>query len=141
MRIRTVFLAVLALLTPALVQAEVKPHALCTEGMVLQQKAKAKIWGTADKGEKVTVTFRDKETSATAGDDGKWAVTLETGAAGGPLPLSIAGKNKIEYTNVLVGEVWVCSGQSNMEMSVGSCSQAEKEAAKSAPANPMLRMF
>jgi sialate O-acetylesterase len=68
-------------------------------------------------------------------------VSFDAGEAGGPLPMSIAGKNKIEYKNVMVGEVWVASGQSNMQWSVSSGSPSDKEAAKSAPANPMLRMF
>jgi len=141
MRVRTLLTAALLALVPAAARADVKPHALCTEGMVLQQKAKVHIWGTADKGEKVTVSFRGKEASATADDNGKWLVSLESGEAGGPLPMTIAGKNKLDYKDVYVGEVWVCSGQSNMQWSVNQGSQSDKESATSAPANPMLRMF
>jgi sialate O-acetylesterase len=141
MRVRVALLTAVALLVPALAWAEVKPNALCSEGMVLQQKAKVKIWGSADKGEKVTVSFRGKEGSATADDHGKWVVTLDSGEAGGPFPLSIAGSNKIDYKNVLVGEVWVASGQSNMEWSVAASNQGDKDSATKAPANPMLRMF
>src|SRR5450755_3143363 len=116
---RRILLCILAMgLAPAAVRADVKPHALCGEGMVLQQQSPAKVWGTAEQGEKVTVTFRGKEATATADQEGNWAVTVATGAAGGPFPMTIAGSNTISYQNVLVGEVWICSGQSNMEQSV-----------------------
>lgn len=141
MRMRVVLLTMLALLAPVAARADVKPNTLCTEGMVLQQKAKVHIWGTADKGEKVTVSFRGKDTSVDADQDGKWLVTLESGEAGGPLPMTIAGKNKIEYKNVLVGEVWVCSGQSNMEWSINASNQGDKDSAMKAEENPNLRMF
>jgi sialate O-acetylesterase len=128
-------------LTPALARAEVKTHALCSEGMVLQQQTDAHVWGTADKGEAVTVTFRGKKATATADDAGRWLVILPAGEAGGPFEMTIAGKNTITYKDVLVGEVWICSGQSNMEWSVNACDKADKEYATSAPVNPMLRMF
>src|SRR5262245_22835610 len=141
MRVRVLCLAVLAVLAPTAAGADVKPHALCTEGMVLQQKAKVHVWGTADKGEKVTVSFRGKEASAEPDADGKWLVTLDSGEAGGPLPMTIAGKNKLDYKNVYVGEVWVCSGQSNMQWSLDQGSASDKESVKATPANPMLRLF
>jgi sialate O-acetylesterase len=122
-------------------RADVKTHALCADGMVLQQKTNAKVWGTADAGEKVTITFRGKTASAAANADGRWVVEVPTGDAGGPFAMTIAGKNTLNYKNVLVGEVWVCSGQSNMEWSVNGCDKTDKEYATSAPHNPMLRMF
>jgi sialate O-acetylesterase len=135
------WLAVLALFLPAAARADVRPNTLCTEGMVLQQNEKTHIWGTADKGETVAVTFRDKTAQTTANDQGKWSVTIEPGAAGGPFEMTIQGKNKIAYKNVLVGEVWVCSGQSNMEWSVGGCNAGDKESATHEPHNANLRMF
>ncbi len=99
------------------------------------------MWGTADKGENVTVSFRDQQVATRADGQGRWSVTIKTGDAGGPFELTIAGNNKIQYKNVLVGEVWVCSGQSNMEWSVGGCDKADKDFAFSAAHNPMLRMF
>jgi len=80
MRGKVASLAVLLMLAPIAARADVKPNAICTDGMVLQQKAKVHVWGTADKGEKVTITFRDKETSAHGDDKGTWIVTLESGA-------------------------------------------------------------
>jgi sialate O-acetylesterase len=122
-------------------QADVKMHGICGEGMVLQQKTKAAVWGTAEKGEKVTVTFRGSEASTTADDNGNWLVKVAAGDAGGPFEMSIVGKNKIDYKNILVGEVWVCSGQSNMEWSVNACDESDKSFAKSAPHNANLRMY
>jgi sialate O-acetylesterase len=128
-------------LWPAAGRADVRPNALCSDGMVLQQQSKVQIWGKADPDEEVTVSFRDQKASAKANAKGDWAVTLNSGAAGGPEKMTIAGKNTLNYSNVLVGEVWVCSGQSNMEWSVGGGDKADKDYAFSAPPNKMLRMF
>jgi len=129
-------------LLPAAARADVVPSALCSEGMVLQQNSKAKIWGKAAKGEEVSVTFRDKTADTKADDNGNWVAVVDTGAAGGPFSLTIKGNNTIAYKDVLVGEVWICSGQSNMEASVGSGIKCDDMPyASSAPANPMLRTF
>jgi sialate O-acetylesterase len=133
-------LAAVVLLAPA-VRADVKPHALCSDGMVLQQKAEAKIWGKADPGEEVTVSFRGQMAKTRADDKGNWLVTLKATDAGGPFPMTISGKNTLNYKDVLVGEVWVCSGQSNMEWSVGGCDQSDKDFAMGAPHNAVLRLF
>ena len=122
-------------------RADVKPHALCSEGMVLQQKEPAHIWGTADKGETVAVKFRGTSAQTHADDDGKWLVTLPAGAAGGPFDMTIKGNNTITYKDVMVGEVWICSGQSNMEWSLGGSDKTDKAYATSAPHNPLLRTF
>src|SRR5437868_5459655 len=79
--------------------------------MVLQQGIKVPVWGTADDGEKVTVTLQGQEQATTA-KDGKWLVRFDDLKVGGPYEMTIAGNNKVELKNVLVGEVWVCSGQS-----------------------------
>ena len=134
-------LVVLGLLAPAPCRADVKPHSLCTDGMVLQQKMDVNIWGAADKGEKVTVSFRGKTASATADDHGRWRVSLPSGAAGGPFPMSIAGNNKLDYTDVYVGEVWICSGQSNMQWSVSACDKGDQQLARETPPNKQLRLF
>jgi sialate O-acetylesterase len=127
------------LATPA--RADVKPHALCNDGMVLQQKSKVKIWGTAERGEKVSVSFRDHTASAAADEHGKWVVALESGAAGGPFPMTIKGNNTLQYNDVYVGEVWVCSGQSNMQWAVSQCSKEEIEEVQKTGPNPRLRLF
>nr|MBA3439988.1 sialate O-acetylesterase [Pyrinomonadaceae bacterium] len=101
----------------AVIRAEVKPHSLFSDGMVLQQKMTVPVWGMATTGERVTVEFQGQKVSATAGQDGKWTIRLKPLRAGGPFPMTISGENKIQLGNVLVGEVWLCSGQSNMEWS------------------------
>ena len=141
MKARLLLIIVCLGFMPTLAQADVKPNAICSEGMVLQQKTDAKVWGTADKGEQVTISFRGKKATATADDKGNWVVAIPSGEAGGPFEMTIAGKNTLDYKNVLVGEVWICSGQSNMEWSVGGCDKADKDYAASAPHNPMLRQF
>src|SRR5579872_4745769 len=130
----------LSWLAPA-AHADVKPHALCSEGMILQQKEPAQIWGTADKGEAVVVTFRGATARDEADAGGKWHVTLPAGAAGGPFDMTIKGNNTITFKNVMVGEVWICSGQSNMEWQVGWSNKADKDYATSAPHNALLRTF
>jgi sialate O-acetylesterase len=135
-------LAFAGTLPGAAVRADVKPHPLFSEGMVLQQGRNVPVWGAADDGEKVTVTFKagDKtqEASATA-QGGKWAVTLTDLPAGGPYALTISGKNTIEFKKVLVGEVWVCSGQSNMFRPLKAFTGTEKAVAESN--NPMIRLL
>lgn len=106
-------------------RAEVKPPSLLSDGLVLQQGMKVNIWGTADSGERVTVTLKDQQVSGVADSGGQWKVKLGPLDAGGPFTLTISGKNTIALHNVLVGEVWVCSGQSNMEMAVSSVLSAQ----------------
>jgi sialate O-acetylesterase len=118
--------------------AEVRPHALISDGMVLQRGMKAPIWGTADEGEQVTVQFQGQEIVTTA-KEGKWSVNLENLKTGGPFPMKIKGKKTIEFKNVLVGDVWIASGQSNMEWPVRLSDKAEQAIASSK--NPMIRLF
>ncbi len=123
---------------PCFSTADVKPHVLFTDGAVLQRGMPVPVWGTADDGEKVTVKFQDQVVSTTA-KGGKWMVKLAELKAGGPFSLTIEGKNKVEVSDVLVGEVWVCSGQSNMEWTLNKA--AEFEAAKASANDPMLRLY
>jgi len=119
-------------------RAEVKPHALICENAVFQQKMPVPIWGTAKDGEKVTVEFCGQSHSTVA-TNGRWKVVLEPIAAGGPFTLKITGDNAIAFTNVLVGEVWICSGQSNMAHELAGVRDAAKELAE---ANfPQIRMW
>lgn len=127
-------IGLLFLLTSSLFAA-VKPHALFTEGMVLQREIAIPIWGTANDGEKVTVEFNGQSVATTAAA-GKWMVRLKPVKAGGPFTLKI---NNLELKNVLVGDVWICSGQSNMQWSVKQSTNADTEIAN---ANyPMIRLF
>ena len=101
-------------------QAQVKLPALFSDNMVLQQNTKAAIWGWAKPGETIVITGSwGKTASAITGADGKWQTTIKTIAAGGPYTLTVAGSNSIQVNNILLGEVWLASGQSNMEFFVG----------------------
>jgi sialate O-acetylesterase len=96
--------------------ADVKPAGLFTDGMVIQRETNAPVWGTADAGEKVTVRASWGKTAATTADaSGKWMVKLATPKAGGPYTMTIQGNNTVNIKDVLSGEVWFCSGQSNMK--------------------------
>ncbi len=135
---RLFFLAATVALA-ATAHADVKLPAVLSEGMVLQRSTPLKFWGWADDSEQVSVEFLGQKKTVTA-SQGKWAVTLSgVRTAGGPFPLTISGKNRIEFKDILVGEVWVCSGQSNMEWSLKNSFQSEGDIAKSA--NPTLRLF
>jgi len=102
------------------------------DNMVLQRNKLIPVWGWADANEKITVQFNKKSKSTVADEDGKWLVKLDMEKAGGPYLLVISGKNTIKFSNVLVGEVWICSGQSNMEMPIegwGKINNYEQEIA------------
>jgi sialate O-acetylesterase len=87
---------------------------LISDGMVLQRDAVIKLWGWASPGEKVTVKFIGKVYRTTTGSDGKWKIALPAIKAGGPFTMSLSGKNHITLNDILIGDVWFCSGQSNM---------------------------
>jgi sialate O-acetylesterase len=127
-----IVLAVCAL--SSTVRGEVKPNALFSDNAVLQQGVNIPVWGSAKEEEKVTVTF-DGQTETTVAKDGKWMVRLKPHKAGGPFTLTIKGENTITVTNVMVGEVWICSGQSNMAFRKGKLKDGVSESL------PKLRMF
>ena len=131
-------LFVLACIAPA-AAADVTLPAMFSDHMVLQRDAAIPVWGWADANEQVTVTVASRTQSATAGADGKWSVRLDALPAGGPHTLTVRGRNTMEIRDVLVGEVWLCSGQSNMAMTVQGCLNFEQE--KAAAQHPHLRMF
>jgi len=110
-----------------------------TSNMVLQREKPLKIWGWADKGEKVTVQLNTQKVTAKADKDGAWIVTLQPMQAGGPFEIKITGKNNIVLSNVLIGDVYICSGQSNMEFQLKSTNNAAKEIA--AGSYPNIRLF
>lgn len=119
-------------------QAAVTPNALFSDNAVLQQGITVPVWGTADDGEQVTVTF-GKQKVSTVAKDGKWMVCLKPLKAGGPFTMTISGENTIELQNILVGEVWVASGQSNMQWTVKNSLNSEQNIAGSK--DPMIRLF
>jgi sialate O-acetylesterase len=135
----TIVVLVLASLA-AVARAEVKPAGVFGDHMVLQRDVALPVWGWADPGEAVTVTLGGQTRTATAAACGKWTVRFDALPAGGPLELKIQGKNNtVSFSDVLVGEVWLCSGQSNMEMTVGGV--ANKDAEIAAANHPQIRMY
>jgi len=101
------------------VRAEIKMPAVFGDHMVLQRDTGVPFWGWADPGEEVTVSLGSVTATTTAGQDGKWRVKLDKlPACNTPIEVNVRGKNKIVFKDVLIGDVWVCSGQSNMEFGV-----------------------
>jgi sialate O-acetylesterase len=121
-----------ALLVAALqTQAAVVPHPLFSSNAVLQRDAEVPVWGAAAENEKVTVTFAG-QTVRTIAHNGKWLVRLKPMPANTkPQTLTIAGTNSITIENILIGEVWLCSGQSNMEWPLAKSANGRKVAEKS----------
>lgn len=99
--------------------ASVRLPAVIGSNMVLQQGMELNIWGWAGPGEEVTVLLNENETSTEANKLGEWKVKLPAQEAGGPFTMLVSGENRITLENILIGEVWVCSGQSNMEKKIG----------------------
>ena len=118
--------------------AAVKPHGLFTDGAVLQRGVRVPVWGAANTGERVTVEFQGQKVNTTA-KDGAWKVWLKPLKAGGPFTLTVSGENTVEVKNVLVGEVWIASGQSNMEWPLTATKTGEQAIAGSA--DPELRLL
>ncbi len=127
------------LITSFILKAEVRLPHIIGSNMVIQRDQELRIWGWADRGEKVTVHFNEAVESKRAGKDGKWLITLPAMEAGGPYTMKVRGKNIIELENILIGDVWVCSGQSNMEFQVQWFPWAEEESSRAD--YPEIRLF
>lgn len=127
-----------AALSSGFLQAEVKPNPLFTDGAVLQRGQVVPVWGTANDGEKVRVEFGSQKVETTA-KDGKWRVELKSLEAGGPFAMKVSGENTVTVNNLMVGEVWICSGQSNMQWTFNQSAAANEERPKAV--YPKLRMF
>ncbi|MHC4390252.1 MAG: sialate O-acetylesterase [Planctomycetota bacterium] len=141
LRLARVLAAVGLLLSwPVAARAEVTLAPILTDSMVLQRDMPVPVWGKANPGEKVTVTFGDQSQSTNADQAGRWRVTLdELSANAKGQTLTVAGTNTIKLTDVLVGEVWICSGQSNMEWNLARTLNAKEEVA--AAKHPQIRLF
>lgn len=140
---RTLFTALPALflvglLTPIL-SAEVKLASIFSDHLVLQRDMELPVWGTANVGEEVTVTIADQSHSATADEAGNWRVMLQPLQTGEPLTLTASGTNKVDANDILVGEVWLCSGQSNMQWIVRNSWNADMEIPKAN--HPQIRLL
>lgn len=125
-------------LLAATLHADVKPNPLFSDGAVLQRGQKIPVWGTARDGEKITVDFQGQKVSTTA-VAGKWSVPLDPLTAGGPFTMTFTGDNTVAIKDLLVGEVWLASGQSNMNLTLAQLPTLAEEAPK---ANyPQIRTF
>jgi sialate O-acetylesterase len=133
------FVLLLAFMFPALSRSEVKLPYILSDNMVLQRDLPVNIWGWANPGEKVTVTFSNQKLSAKAGKTGEWKVQLKPLTAGGPFEMTIKGKNTIVLKNILIGDVWVCGGQSNMEWPLAQSRHWATD--KNDVNNPNIRLF
>jgi sialate O-acetylesterase len=114
-------------------------HPLFANDMVLQRDMEDPIWGWTEPGKQVTVSMNGKTATGTADSDGKWMAKIGPFEAGGPFELTVSGPQIVKLTNVLVGDVWICSGQSNMEMGIANAFDREHEIA--AANYPQLRLF
>ena len=139
----TVVLVLALALAAGSAAADVKVDPMFSDHMVLQREMAVPIWGTAKAGEKVTVKFRDQEKQAAADKDGKWLVRLDALKVGQPGKLTVTAANTVTFNDVLVGEVWVGSGQSNMAGGTGGYARGDTvlaEMVKAAP-YPKLRLY
>jgi sialate O-acetylesterase len=120
--------------------AQLKLHPLFTDHVVLQRDVPVPVWGTAAKGEKVNVTFQGNTLAATANAKGEWEVKLPATPAGGPFEVTVAGrKERTVLNDVVFGDVWLCSGQSNMEWSVAQSNRFDEE--QKAATDAQIRHF
>ncbi len=141
---RCPLLSVLAVVTTIAAQpsarADVSLNNMFGDQMVLQQGIANRIWGRADAGERVTVSIGGQSHETTAGPDGNWELRLDPITEyGGPHTLTVKGKNEVSFSDVLIGEVWICSGQSNMQWSVSQADDADLE--KAAAKFPEIRLL
>jgi sialate O-acetylesterase len=135
-----VFISAFTVPVCSYVKANVKLPVMVSDGMVLQRDAKLIIWGWASPGEKVQVKFNKKSASTTTGSDGSWKISLPPMSAGGPYTMEVKGNNTIIINNILLGDVWFCSGQSNMVINMERVK--EKYPGDMASANyPEIRNF
>ncbi len=133
-------LAVAVAVSTNCVLADLKLPAIISDHMVLEKAAKVPIWGKADPGEEVTVSLNGVAATTKADEAGKWLALLNLkDSAPGPFEMTVAGKNKLTLSDVVVGEVWVASGQSNMQFILKNALGGETEMAHTA--NPLLRQF
>lgn len=112
------------------INAQVQLAHIFSDYMVLQRDVEIPVWGWAKTNAKITVQFHQQTKETTADKSGKWMVRLEMENAGGPYVLKVKGDKSVEIKNILIGDVWICSGQSNMEWTVGQSDHAEEEIKK-----------
>jgi len=134
------FVAVMVCITA--VQADVRLPEIFDNNMVLQRDSRVPVWGWAEPGEEVSVMFGNQTVSVTTRADGTWSVEIPPlKVSTEPATLTVKGKNEIKLTNVLVGDVWLCSGQSNMEWPMVRVSKEEYDEVLKNADNPNIRLF
>jgi len=121
------------------IMSEVRIPEILSDNMVLQREIPVNIWGWANPGEKVILIFNNQKLTTKTGNDGKWKVQLKPMQAGGPFEMDISGKNEILLKNILIGDVWICSGQSNMEFTLNRANNSFEEI--SSANYPSIRFF
>lgn len=135
-----VIIIIVGLIAPQIVFGQIKLPRLVRDSMILQRDTKINIWGWASKNEKIGIKFNSKTYKTTTGTDGKWLIQLPPMKAGGPYTMDITGNNKIFIKDILIGDVWICSGQSNMvhQMNIHDVTYAKDIAEAN---NPQIRHF
>ena len=136
-----VFSLILLTAVATIAFADIKLPSVISDNMVLQQGKAVRIWGWAEPNEQImfSVSWRTTGWGITADKDGKWMFKMTPPAPGGPYEMTISGKNTVKIKNILVGEVWVCSGQSNMQMAVSQSANSQQEI--TAASYPNIRLF
>ena len=122
------------------VTSQIKLPRLISDGMVLQRDNKVKIWGWASANEKIELEFKNKRYKTNTTADGKWMIVLPAQKAGGPYEMTFRGSNIVVVKNILFGDVWVCSGQSNMELPMDRLKDKYKDYIEKAE-NTSIRQF
>jgi len=133
------FILIIAICCVLSSRAAIKLPALIGDHMVLQRDKPIPVWGYGNPGEAVEITFAGKDYHVTTDADGKWALQIPAMKAGGPYQMTLKGENTVTLNDILIGDVWVCSGQSNMEFGLYQAKNAEQEIKE---ANyPLIRLF
>ncbi|MGS2739685.1 sialate O-acetylesterase [Sinomicrobium sp. M5D2P17] len=125
---------------PAIISAQIRLPRLISDGMVLQRDREIKVWGWASPGESVKLTFGDITYTAKADNNGNWDITLPSQKAGGPYDMVFEASNRVAIQNIVFGDVWICSGQSNMELPMARVREKYAEIVRLAE-NPDIRQF
>jgi len=124
---RTIRIAIFYFIIFSLAKANVTLPSVISDHMVLQRDLPVKLWGKADVGENVSVTLNGQTAHTKTGKDGVWKVQLKAMPYGGPYEMTIQGKNAIVLRNILIGDIWVCSGQSNMQFALANSDNGQEE--------------
>ena len=136
---KKILIAVFLLFPSCFLLAQMHPAKIFADSMVLQRGISIPVWGWAAEHEKVTVQFHNQTKTTVAGKDGKWRVNLDVEKEGGPYTLTVKAANTIVLHDILVGDVWICSGQSNMEWVVKNSNNSAAEIPGAD--NPMIRQI